>query len=166
MGDLGEYLIHAVAVGIGATAVMDFWAVAQKRFLGIQPLDMALVGRWIAYLPQGRFLHNPIAASEIIRGERLIGWAAHYLIGIAFAGILLSIWGEAWVRRPTLVPSLIVGLASVTAPFLLMQPAMGMGVAASKSSRPAISRLRSLATHTIFGLGLYLSGLLLGFLGT
>ena len=34
-------------------------------------------------------------------GERLIGWTAHYLIGIAFAAVLLAIWGLEWARQPT-----------------------------------------------------------------
>lgn len=37
--------------------------------------------------------------------------------------------------------------------------AMGSGVASSKAPNPNVARLRSLAAHTVFGLGLYLSGL-------
>jgi hypothetical protein len=54
----------------------------------------------------------------------------------------------------------MVGVGTVAAPFLLMQPAMGAGVAASRTPRPAAARLQSLITHAIFGLGLYGSGLL------
>jgi hypothetical protein len=53
---------------------------------------------------------------------------------------------------------LIVGLGSVAAPFLLMQPGMGAGIAASRTPRPTAARLRSLVTHGIFGLGLYATG--------
>ena len=93
-----------------------------------------------------------------MRGERLIGWTAHYLIGIAFAGVLLAIWGLEWARHPTVGPALIVGIASVAAPFLLMQPGMGAGIAASRTPRPAAARLHSLVMHGIFGLGLYAAG--------
>ncbi|WP_264346966.1 DUF2938 domain-containing protein [Rheinheimera sp. MM224] len=41
-----------------------------------------------------------------------------------------------------------------------MQPALGSGIAASKTPSPAKARLKSLLTHSVFGLGLYLSGLL------
>ncbi|MNT97543.1 hypothetical protein D3C72_2398910 [compost metagenome] len=67
--------------------------------------------------------------------------------------------------RPTLAPALIVGLATVAAPFFLMQPGMGAGIAASKTPNPHIARLRSLLTHAVFGIGLYLSGLLLAVVG-
>lgn len=43
----------------------------------------------------------------------------------------------------------------MAAPFLLMQPGMGAGIAASRTPRPTIARLHSLLTHAIFGLGLY-----------
>jgi hypothetical protein len=153
-----DYLVRVVLIGAGATAVMDIWAAARKWLLGIPPLDYALVGRWLAYLARGRFRHESIAASPPVSRERLIGWTAHYLIGIVFAAILLAIWGLDWARHPTIGPALIVGIGSVAAPFLLMQPGMGAGIAASRTPRPAAARLHSLVTHGIFGLGLYAAG--------
>ena len=38
-----------------------------------------------------------------------------------------------------------------------MQPAYGLGIAASKTTRPIAARLKSLMSHGIFGLGLYMS---------
>ena len=51
-----------------------------------------------------------------------------------------------------------MGIGTVVAPFLLMQPCMGAGIAASRTPYPASVRLHSLITHGVFGLGLYLSG--------
>jgi hypothetical protein len=160
-----DYLVRVVLIGAGATAVMDIWAAARKWLLGIPPLDYALVGRWLAYLARGRFRHESIAASPPVSRERLIGWTAHYLIGIVFAAILLAIWGLDWARHPTIGPALIVGIGSVAAPFLLMQPGMGAGIAASRTPRPAAARLHSLVTHGIFGLGLYAAGWATSLLG-
>ena len=56
--------------------------------------------------------------------------------------------------RATLGPALLVGIGTVAAPFLLMQPGMGAGIAASRTRRPGAARMQSLVTHTIFGLGL------------
>jgi hypothetical protein len=53
---------------------------------------------------------------------------------------------------------LLVGVATVAAPFLVMQPGMGAGIAASRTPRPGAARLQSLVTHTVFGLGLYAGG--------
>jgi hypothetical protein len=54
---------------------------------------------------------------------------------------------------------LIVGVVTVAAPFFVMQPAMGLGIASSKATNPNVARLRSVAAHTAFGFGLYFSAL-------
>ena len=153
-----DYLVCTLLIGAGATAVMDLWAIARKRLLGSPAPNYGLVGRWLAHMPRGRFRHDSIAAASPMRGERLIGWTAHYLIGIAFAAMLTGIWGPAWVYHPTIGPALMVGIGTVAAPFLVMQPGMGAGIAASRTPRPAAARLQSVVTHAIFGLGLYAAG--------
>lgn len=158
MTELVDYAAHAVLIGAGATAVLDAWTLARRRLLGVPAMDYALVGRWLVYLARGRFRHDPIKATPAAAGERLIGWAAHYLIGIAFAAVLLAIWGIEWAHAPTLAPALIVGIGSVAAPFLVMQPGMGAGIAASRTPRPGAARLQSIVTHTVFAIGLYAAG--------
>jgi hypothetical protein len=153
-----NYLVCSLLIGTGATAVMDMWAIARKRLIGVPSLDYRLVGRWLVHMTRGRFQHERIAVSPAAPHERLIGWTAHYLIGIAFAAVLLTIWGVEWARHPTLGPALIVGIGSLAAPLLVMQPGMGAGIAASRTPRPSAARLQSLITHAIFGLGLYGAG--------
>jgi hypothetical protein len=150
-----NYLHMTALIGLIATATTDLWAITRKHLLGNPLPDFALVGRWIGHFARGRFRHERIAAAAPITGERLIGWTAHYFIGIAFAALLPAIWGRQWLESPTLRPALIVGIATVAAPFLLMQPGMGAGIAASRTPRPKAARLQSIVTHTIFGLGLY-----------
>jgi hypothetical protein len=152
-----EYAVYAIVLGAGATLATDAWGLIRKRLTGVAPPDYGLVGRWIAYMPRGRFRHDPISASPRVKHERMIGWTVHYLIGIAFASVLLAIWGVEWVRHPTLVPALIVGVASVVAPLLILQPGMGLGVAGSRTPNPNAVRVRSLVMHAVFGIGLYLT---------
>lgn len=153
-----DYGISTLITGVGATALMDLWTIVRKRLLGTAAPNYGLVGRWLGHMRRGRFRHESIAAAPPVHGERLIGWGAHYLIGIAFAGLLLGVWGLAWIQQPRIGPALAVGIGSVAAPFLVMQPGMGAGIAASRTPRPAAARLQSLATHAIFGLGLYAAG--------
>ena len=141
--------------GIGATAVMDLWGVARGPLVGAPPPDYGLVGRWLVYMRHGRFRHDAIAKAAAARAERPLGWTAHYLTGIAFAAILVATQGTAWLDEPTLAPALAVGIVTALAPFLVMQPAMGAGLAASRTPRPWNSRLQTLLTHAIFGFGLY-----------
>ena len=152
-----QVLVHAVPIGFGATLVMDAWAVARRRLFGIPALDYAMVGRWLGHLPRGRLRHDRIAAAAPVRGERVLGWSFHYLTGIAFTALLLLVARDGWLRQPTLVPALAVGLATVLAPFLILQPGLGAGLFARRTPRPNAARLQALVTHAVFGLGMYLA---------
>lgn len=156
-----ELAIRVVLIGIGATLVMDLWALARSRMFGVTSLDYALVGRWLGHMSAGRFRHASIVTSSAVRGERAAGWAAHYLIGIGFAGLLVGAVGEGWLRMPSIWPAVIVGVVTVAAPLFVMQPCFGFGIAASRTPKPNLARLHSLLTHAIFGLGLYVSAWLL-----
>jgi hypothetical protein len=153
-----ELLMYALVIGAGATVVMDLWGLARSRLFGARALDYGLVGRWIGHMARGRFRHDAIAASPPVRGERVIGWTVHYAVGIAFAAVLLALWGLEWVRQPSIGPALMVGIGTVAAPFLIMQPGMGAGIAASRTPRPGAARFQSLVTHAVFGVGLYVAG--------
>ncbi len=158
-----ETIGGAIVIGTGATAIMDLWLAFSRR-LGVPSLDYALLGRWIGHFRRGRFVHERIASSASIRHERLIGWSAHYAIGVLWAALLVAFWGPGWLEHPTVGPALIVSSGTLVAPFLIMQPAMGAGIAASRTPRPHVARLRSLVTHTVYGLGLYASARLWGLL--
>ena len=159
-----EIVIRAVLIGIGATVLIDLWAWILMRVFGVASLDYALVGRWLGHMPAGRFMHASIGAAPRIRGERFIGWTTHYATGVLFAVMLLAACGPDWTRQPSLGPALAFGILTVTAPFFVMQPGMGLGIAASKTPKPNVARVRSLATHTIFGIGLYASAWMLAWL--
>ena len=155
-----EVVIRAALIGVGATVMLDLWNVFLKRLFGVPSLSMGMLGRWFGHFLRGRFMHDNIAEALPIPGERLIGWSAHYAIGITWAALLLAIWGLDWARRPTLLPAMIVGLVTLIAPFFIMQPGMGLGIAASKAPRPNVARLKSIASHTVYGVGLYGSAIL------
>ncbi|RQS11917.1 DUF2938 domain-containing protein [Burkholderia sp. Bp9002] len=157
MNAMADALFRLLLIGVGGTLVMDLWALFRRRVLGIPSLDYALVGRWLGHMPAGRFRHASIVAAAPVPYERAAGWLAHYAIGIAFAALPVAIAGAGWLRAPTLLPALAAGLVSVAAPFLVMQPAFGFGIAAARTPQPGVARRRSLATHLTFGLGLYLA---------
>lgn len=153
-------LLSTLLIGIGATLVMDLWALLLKR-LGITTLNFAMVGRWAGHLFRGRFHHAAIARAEPVANELMWGWIIHYAVGVLFAALLVAVMGQGWLRAPTVLPALLFGIVSVIAPFCVMQPAMGAGFFASRTPTPGKNRLRSLMTHGVFGLGLYLAALLL-----
>ncbi|QDX21972.1 DUF2938 domain-containing protein [Pandoraea pnomenusa] len=144
-----------MAMGICATLAIDLWAWLLRHLLGCESLDYGMVGRWLGHMRAGRFAHAAIGRAAPVPGEKAMGWVAHYAIGVIFAAGLVALCGADWLRAPTWPPALAFGVATVALPFFVMQPAFGAGLAASKTSRPAQARLRSLATHGIFGIGLY-----------
>lgn len=158
MSERFELVLRTILIGSGATLVMDGWAFLLRRF-GIPSLDFAVLGRWIGHLRQGQWMHEGIARAKPVRGELLIGWCAHYSIGIAFAAVLLSTFGLEWARSPSLFPALFIGIVTVLAPLLVLQPALGAGIASSKTARPIFNSVKSLVTHTVYGFGLYLTAL-------
>lgn len=150
-----KFAIPAIEIGVGATVIMDIWGLFLKITFNISGLNYSMVGRWVGHLLKGKFIHRGISNSGVIAGERIIGWTAHYAIGVIFAAALLLIWGLSWAENPSLEPALIVGIFTVVFPFLIIQPCFGIGIAASKLPDPHIIRFKSLVTHMVFGLGLY-----------
>jgi hypothetical protein len=153
-----EFALRTVLIGAGATVVMDLWAYVLRRF-GIPSLNFAFLGRWIGRLPRGQWRHESIARAPPVRGELLIGWCAHYTIGVTFAALLLAAFGLEWARSPSLLPALSIGIVTVLAPLLVLQPALGAGIASSRTPTPVFNSVKSLVTHTVFGVGLYLAAL-------
>ncbi|PZR95761.1 MAG: DUF2938 domain-containing protein [Stutzerimonas stutzeri] len=156
-----EVIGRSLAIGIGATALLDLWALVLNRAFGIPLANWAMVGRWFAYLPRGRFMHDTIADTPPVANELAIGWIMHYLIGALFAAIVILIWGLDWARNPTLLPALIVGVVTVGCGWFILQPGMGFGLAASKRPNANQVRLIGLINHVVFGFGLWLAALLL-----
>ena len=151
-----RYLLGAVLVGLGATLLIDLWALFLRRGFNIPSLSYCLLGRWVLHMPGGTIVHRSIAAAQQKRHECATGWAAHYLIGTGFALLFVVLASERWLEHPTLLPALAFGVVTTLVPYLIMQPSLGLGIAASKTPHPNQARLKSLATHTVFGAGLYL----------
>ena len=129
MTDSIEFVATAFFIGIGGSALIDLWSLILRRVFHVPTLDYAMLGRWIGHFPRGKFVHKRIASATPVRGERPLGWVAHYAIGITFAVVLLAVWGLDWAQSPTIVPALVVGVGSIVAPWFVMQPALGAGPA-------------------------------------
>lgn len=154
---LFELATRSAIMGVAGSALIDVWALTLRKTFHVSSLDYRHLGRWIGHLRNGTILHTRIAAAPAVPGERALGWMAHYSIGVAFAALLLLLGGDEWAESPTVWLALTVGLGTVLAPWLVMQPAFGAGIAGSKSPHPWVGRLRNLGTHAVYGFGLYFS---------
>jgi uncharacterized membrane protein YagU involved in acid resistance len=118
-----------------------------------------LLGRWLGHMPEGTIRHASITAAAERPFECTLGRIAHYSIGAVLAlGFVVLASGD-WLERPTLLPALLYGIATVVFPFFIMQPSFGLGIAASRTPKPTQARLKSLVTHAVFGFGLYVCAL-------
>jgi hypothetical protein len=154
-----SHILGAIAIGIGATVFMDLWNLFLKRAFGIASLNYCLLGRWLSHMPKGTFRHASITSAPQQPFECAVGWIAHYTIGVGFALVFVALAPGDWLGRPTLPVALLFGIATVVFPFFILQPSLGFGVAGSRTAKPVQARIKSLVTHTVFGVGLYVTAL-------
>ena len=70
-----EFLNRAVLIGIGATALLDLWALFLHRFFRIPAPSWKLVGRWFCHITKGKVFHDDIAlAPPFLMSMRSDGW--------------------------------------------------------------------------------------------
>lgn len=69
--------------------------------------------------------------------------------------------GPGWLAHPTFWPAWIFAIITIAAGWFLLQPGLGVGWAASKTQNPTKVRILGLVAHTVFGIGLYGTALLL-----
>ena len=153
------YILGAIAIGLGASLIMDLWNLFLKCTFGIPSLNYCLLGRWLRHMPEGTLRHANITAAPQKSFECMVGWIAHYTIGVVFALVYVALAPGDWLTRPTFLPALLYGIGTVVFPFFIMQPSLGFGIASSRTLKPAQARLKSIATHTVFGVGLYVCAL-------
>ena len=152
----GRDVLSAVAIGIGASLAMDLWNLLLKLGFGIPSLNYCLLGRWLRHMPSGTFRHASISRAREMPFECLVGWIAHYTIGAGLAvGFVFVVVSREWLLQPALLPAALWGVGTVVFPLFVMQPALGLGVAGAKTPDPTKARIKSLASHTVFGVGLY-----------
>ena len=152
-------VLGAAIIGIGGTVILDLWATLLWHLFGVPATNWAMVGRWVGHMPAGRFRHASIGKAAPVSGELAIGWIVHYAIGIGYGLLLVGLLGVEWLRQPTLLPPMILALGLLVAPFLIMMPGMGAGIAGARILNPNTTRLKSLVGHSVFGLGMYVTAL-------
>jgi len=148
-------ILTGILIGIIGTIGTDIWALVVRHGFRLPVADWAMVGRWAAHIPGGRYFHNPISASDPVAHELAIGWCVHYVTGIAYGVAYLVILQWTASGTPTLLSALIFGLATLAAPWIIMQPAFGLGFFASRTPKPWRTRLVNLSMHLVFALAMY-----------
>ncbi|MER9327129.1 DUF2938 domain-containing protein [Mesorhizobium sp. M0488] len=157
---MSDIIWRSIAIGIGATVLMDLWAALLYKVFGQQRPNWAPVGRWVWHL-RDKVFHDDIGDAAPYAHESALGWAFHYFVGIVYGIILVVVAGASWLTVPTFLPAFILGIVTVGAGWFLLAPGMGAGWAASKRPNPTKIRALNLVSHTVFALGLYGTALLI-----
>ncbi|MBB3316564.1 MULTISPECIES: DUF2938 domain-containing protein [unclassified Rhizobium] len=152
---------RAIAIGVGATVLMDIWAIVLAKATGGPLPNWAPVGRWFWHLKDGKVFHGDIGTAAPYKHELALGWIGHYAVGILYGILLVLLTGPAWLAAPTFLPAWIWAIVTVGAGWFLLQPGLGIGWAASKTPNPNKVRFLNLVSHTVFGIGLYATALLI-----
>tara|TARA_B110000879_G_scaffold180406_1_gene237032 strand:- start:6189 stop:6740 length:552 start_codon:yes stop_codon:yes gene_type:complete len=150
-----QFITQAIVIGVAATLAIDMWAVILRTAFNLPTTNWGMVGRWFAYLPRGQFMHRPIGSSKPIKYEHLIGWLAHYAVGIGYAYCYLILVFYVLKDQPSLISAISYGVFTLIAPWLVLQPALGLGLFAKRAESPSTVRAINISIHLIFGAVLY-----------
>lgn len=158
---MNKMIGFSLMVGIGSTLVLDIWGVLLFKMKGITPTNWGMVGRWLMGLRQGEWVATQQNVQSPSLIEKISGWSFHYLVGIAYAVILVLAWGTPFIQSPTLLPIILVGIVlSTFAGLMLFMPAMGVGFCGRKIPNQGKALLMMIIAHTVFALGQYIFALL------
>ncbi len=156
-----DLLWRGALIGVGATALIDIWAILLAALFGLPRPNWGMVGRWVWHLRDGKVFHDDIGKAQPYAHELALEWAFHYLVGLVYGVILVLATGAAWLTAPTFLPAFILGIVTVGAGWFLLAPGMGAGWAASKTPNPTRTRALNLISHTVFAIGLFGTALLI-----
>ncbi|RUV51905.1 DUF2938 family protein, partial [Mesorhizobium sp. M7A.F.Ca.MR.228.00.0.0] len=87
---------RAIAIGIGATVLMDLWAIFLHKAFGQPRPNWGPVGRWVWHL-RDKVFHDDIGGAAPYVHEKALGWAFHYFVGIVYGIILVVLAGAGWL---------------------------------------------------------------------
>ena len=154
--EMNTWIAFSLVVGIGSTLILDLWVTMVKKVAGIPPTDWGMVGRWLRGILRGNFVLNKRITSVPSTIEKMTGWFFHYLVGIAYALLLLGFWGTSFALQPSLIPVLIIGVVvSTFAGLALLMPAMGGGFFGRKLPNQMLMIIYIIVAHIAFAIGQY-----------
>ena len=148
-------------VGVAATLTLDVVQQLMRLVLKWPITNWGIIGRWAAYLPEGRFVHKTIGKTPPVKNEMLLGWIVHYGVGISYGAIYLFLVYVVFGTGPGFVPAMVFGIVSVSVTWFMMEPILGAGVMGAGMPDPTVTRIHDFCSHLGFGLGLYFGGLLI-----
>ncbi|MGJ8514122.1 DUF2938 family protein [Carnimonas bestiolae] len=150
-------LAYSLVVGCIATLLLDAWTLLLSKAAGLGGSNWGVVGQWVQGLPQGKFFHLGDAAPAVSQQDKAVGWLFHYVVGVVYALLMVLIGGAHFITAPYWTPIIWVGFTlSTLCGLLILVPALGGGLLASKTPNQTKAIGLMLAGHAVFTIGLYI----------
>ena len=145
-----------IFVGFFATLLFDLYQILLKFAYEIDKSKWGLVGRYFIHCYKGTYKQNDINTSESFDYENIIGYAAHYMIGI-FYGFFYIFVNYLFFDNASLFIAITFGLLTVLGNWCIMMPyAFNLGFFGLKNNNFKKIWVQNLVIHFIFGVGLYI----------
>ena len=147
-------IVAGIAAGVLGTVVMDLGNHLLARSGAVLTIDVVTIGRMAAGWARGRFIYNDPGEMEPVANEKLLGYAAHYAIGVGLA--FIYVFGWALLAEGPASPgwAVVYGLATTAASLFLVYPSMGLGMWGRRSPAGIRAVLSPPANHLFFGVGM------------
>lgn len=149
-------IIIILTAGITGTIVMDLLNYVFSRMGLIQKVEINMIGRMTAGWLRGRFLYKHPNDMKAVNHEGLLGYLAHYSIGIGLAIPYILVCVNYIGDMPSAYHTIIYGISTTVASWFIVYPSMGFGVLGLRSPDGIKATYSSLANHFFYGAGLAL----------
>ena len=149
-----KLIITTVAAGVLGTLMMDVLNHLVSRTGLILKIDVRMIGRMSAGWARGRFRYDSPSQIEPNAYELMLGYTAHYAIGLVLAAIFVIGWDKVVGGPLSPLWALAYGFATTVASEFLVYPSMGLGVCGRLSPEGIRAPLSPLANHLFFGAGM------------
>ena len=149
-------IYNAIITGILATAIFDLYQISLSYAYNISKPKWNLIGRFFYGLIERKFFRENIEDENVIKNELIVGYFFHYLIGVIFGFLYISI-NSIFFIEPSLLIAILIGFITVLGAWCVLMPfAFNVGFFGSKIENKYKVLLQNLIAHFIFGNGLFI----------
>ena len=150
------FLLQGIISGIIATLLFDLYQFSLTYAYNINKPKWNLAGRYFVGLTHKKYFREDIENENPINNELIFGYIGHYLIGIFFGLIYVSI-NLIFFNHPSIFLAIFIGFITVLGGWCIMMPlAYNIGFFASKKEEQKQIIIQNLIAHFVFGIGLYI----------
>ena len=143
-------------VGIIATVTLDLWQQIFHLAFGVPTTNWGMIARWMGHMPEGQFTQRDIGKTSPVPYEGPLGWVIHYVVAVSLAVVYLLLMRFVFDAPPNFVSAMLYAVATVCITWFVIEPALGLGVMASKAPNRASVLTLDFTTHLSYGVGIYL----------